>query len=294
MSISPTLLASARSAYRELLRASAITFAGDDVVRTGESSCFLQRFQMLILCAAFRSKMRSEIMPSRTMEPSVFEEKVKLAREIATVLRTNIVQGTKVADSDADGAARFKLRITEHTELGSNDTIKNPPPMQSSRSARKGRKASPPLDDGTSTIANDNIPRYYSQLKKAHQQRKVPELREEDLEESFVRGSGPGGQSINKTENNVQLLHKPTGIRVACQETRSLVQNRKLARRRLLEKVCSYLQHCLGCLRTGIQLDRLQNPGLSKQELLQAKQNERERRRRKKAKKKAKRESDSE
>ena len=86
----------------------------------------------------------------------------------------------------------------------------------------------------------------------------VPELKEEDIEESFVRGtdctdvlvpcmypqpvfacvgSGPGGQSINKTENNVQLLHKPTGIRVACQDTRSLSQNRKLARRRLLEKV---------------------------------------------------------
>jgi len=123
-------------------------------------------------------------------------------------------------------------------------------------------------DSASNTIANDNTPRYYSQLKKAHHQRKIPELREEDLEESFVRGSGPGGQSINKTENNVQLLHKPTGLRVACQETRSLAQNRRLARRRLLEK-----------------LDQLENPGLSKQELLQAKQNERERRRRKKAKK---------
>ena len=43
-------------------------------------------------------------------------------------------------------------------------------------------------------------------------------------------------QSINKTSNNVQLLHKPTGIRVTCQETRSLQTNRMIARRNLLEK----------------------------------------------------------
>lgn len=43
-------------------------------------------------------------------------------------------------------------------------------------------------DSANTTLANDNIPRYYSQLRKAHQQRKVPELREEDLEEAFVRG----------------------------------------------------------------------------------------------------------
>ena len=40
------------------------------------------------------------------------------------------------------------------------------------------------------------------------------EIREQDLEEKFVKGSGPGGQKINKTFSKVQLLHTPTGIRV--------------------------------------------------------------------------------
>jgi len=111
-------------------------------------------------------------------------------------------------------------------------------------------------------------PRFYSQMKRAHKGRVMPVLNEDDIEESFVRGSGPGGQSINKTKNNVQLWHKPTGIRVSCQETRSLEQNRKFARRILLDK-----------------LDKISNPGLSKSEMQKAKHLERERRRRKRAKK---------
>jgi hypothetical protein len=55
--------------------------------------------------------------------------------------------------------------------------------------------------------------------------------------ESVLVGHGPGGQSINKTNNNVQLIHRPTGIRVVCQQTRSLELNRMYARRILLEKV---------------------------------------------------------
>lgn len=69
----------------------------------------------------------------------------------------------------------------------------------------------------------------------------LPELREEDLAESFVRGSGPGGQKINKTSSRVVLVHVPTQIRVECQETRSLHQNRKLARRRLQLKLDEHL-----------------------------------------------------
>jgi hypothetical protein len=82
-------------------------------------------------------------------------------------------------------------------------------------------------------------------------------LSEGDLTEKFVRGSGPGGQSINKTRNKVQLTHLPTGLRVECQvislpfiyiiltswrygmvqETRDLRSNRLIARKVLQNKI---------------------------------------------------------
>ena len=62
-------------------------------------------------------------------------------------------------------------------------------------------------------------------------------LEERELEERFVRGSGPGGQSVNKTRNKVQLLHLPTGLRVECQQTRDLTSNRVIARKILLGKL---------------------------------------------------------
>jgi len=69
----------------------------------------------------------------------------------------------------------------------------------------------------------------------------LPELNEEDLVETFVRGSGAGGQKVNKTANKVMLVHTPTQCRVECQETRSLQQNRKIARKRLRLKVDEYM-----------------------------------------------------
>ncbi|XP_003222789.3 mitochondrial translation release factor in rescue [Anolis carolinensis] len=62
-------------------------------------------------------------------------------------------------------------------------------------------------------------------------------LNEADLEEQFVRGSGPGGQATNKTSNCVVLKHLPSGIVVKCHQTRSVEQNRKKARTILQEKV---------------------------------------------------------
>ncbi|XP_072520669.1 mitochondrial translation release factor in rescue [Salminus brasiliensis] len=65
----------------------------------------------------------------------------------------------------------------------------------------------------------------------------LPVLKEDDLEEQFVRGSGPGGQATNKTSNCVVLKHIPTGLVVKCHQTRSVEQNRKRAREIMRDKL---------------------------------------------------------
>ncbi len=62
-------------------------------------------------------------------------------------------------------------------------------------------------------------------------------LREEDLEETFVRSGGPGGQNVNKVSTCVVLKHLPSGLIVKCQQARSQSANRSSARRILLEKL---------------------------------------------------------
>ena len=62
-------------------------------------------------------------------------------------------------------------------------------------------------------------------------------VNEADIEESFVRSGGHGGQNVNKTATCVMLLHRPTGLQVKCQTTRQQALNRFLARRLLLDKI---------------------------------------------------------
>lgn len=78
---------------------------------------------------------------------------------------------------------------------------------------------------------------------------------EEELDEAFLKGGrGPGGQKINKSNSKVQLTHKPTGVVVTCQYSRSQEQNRKRAREILALKL-EELQNPEGC-RTAVVNER--------------------------------------
>ena len=62
-------------------------------------------------------------------------------------------------------------------------------------------------------------------------------IKEADIQESFVRSGGHGGQNVNKTSTCVYLKHIPTGIEVKCQKERSQAMNRYHARVLLVKKI---------------------------------------------------------
>ena len=62
-------------------------------------------------------------------------------------------------------------------------------------------------------------------------------IRESDLNETFILGSGSGGQKLNKTASCVRLHHAPSGLDIKCQSSRSRETNRFLARRELCDRL---------------------------------------------------------
>lgn len=81
---------------------------------------------------------------------------------------------------------------------------------------------------------------------------------EEDLQESFILGSGPGGQKTNKTSSTVRLHHTPSGVMVKYGLSRSREANRWLARRELAEKILERAKSELSARRQAAEKIRRQ------------------------------------
>lgn len=100
------------------------------------------------------------------------------------------------------------------------------------------------------------------------------ELRESDLEETFTRSAGPGGQNVNKVATAVTLRHRPSGISVTVQDSRSQAMNRRLARERLVAAIEKTQQEARAARRSEREKVRRQNsprPRALKRRILESK-----------------------
>ena len=99
-------------------------------------------------------------------------------------------------------------------------------------------------------------------------------LPEEELEESFARSSGPGGQNVNKVSTAVTLRHRPSGLSVTVQDSRSQLRNRELARERLFAAVTRQKEEARQRKRAQAALERRRNsprPPRLKKKILESK-----------------------
>jgi len=105
------------------------------------------------------------------------------------------------------------------------------------------------------------------------------EIREEDLQESFIRSSGPGGQNVNKVATCVVLVHRPTGISVKFQEGRTQAANRLKARELLLKKIVHMREQQRLAKKQAAELKKRQNrrrPKALKEKILEFKRKQAE------------------
>jgi peptide chain release factor len=99
-------------------------------------------------------------------------------------------------------------------------------------------------------------------------------IREADLEETFARSSGPGGQHVNKVSTAVTLKHLPSGTAVTVQDSRSQARNRALALERLLDTLERREEEARRRKRAKVALERRRNsprPPRLKKKILESK-----------------------
>ena len=84
-------------------------------------------------------------------------------------------------------------------------------------------------------------------------------MNDKDLHIIYTKGSGPGGQHKNKVETCVVVTHKPTGLGVRCQDTRSKTQNLKRAKERLSEKIVIFERDKLQELKNDRRKELIKN-----------------------------------
>ncbi|WRT67691.1 uncharacterized protein IL334_004663 [Kwoniella shivajii] len=132
MSFPASLKPAARSAYRSMLRASRITFQGDPIRHVQMLSVLRQTFSSPSLTPPSPGSAELSTPSKASFDPIIEQDKVKEDEiqqriqewnEAAKFLRQNVVQGVQ----DQDGT--WKLRVTDETELGNNETIKEPPQL---------------------------------------------------------------------------------------------------------------------------------------------------------------------
>ena len=86
-------------------------------------------------------------------------------------------------------------------------------------------------------------------------------VRPDEVEERFVRGTGPGGQKINKTSSTVVLRHAPSGVEVRCQQERSQAANRERAWTLLCERLEAKRRAAAAAARQARELERRRRRG---------------------------------
>ncbi len=99
-------------------------------------------------------------------------------------------------------------------------------------------------------------------------------FKEGDLEEKFARSSGPGGQHVNKVSSAVTLRHRPSGVSVTVEDSRSQATNRKIARQRLGRAILKSLERERAAKRAAREKERRRKsprPAKLKAAILQAK-----------------------